>query len=30
MTHGQPILRLERVTKRFGGLTVIDDLTPSM
>ncbi|HEY7971591.1 MAG: ABC transporter ATP-binding protein [Xanthobacteraceae bacterium] len=27
MTHGQPILRLERVTKRFGGMTAIDDLS---
>ena len=26
MTHGPPILRLERVTKRFGGMTAIDDL----
>ena len=27
MTHGQPILRLERVAKRFGGMTAIDDLS---
>jgi branched-chain amino acid transport system ATP-binding protein len=27
MTHGSPILRLERVTKRFGGMTAIDDLS---
>src|SRR5215471_18961485 len=27
MIHEQPILRLERVTKRFGGMTAIDDLS---
>jgi branched-chain amino acid transport system ATP-binding protein len=27
MTHAQPILRLDRVTKRFGGMTAIDDLS---
>ena len=27
MIHGQPILQLERVTKRFGGMTAIDDLS---
>ncbi len=27
MTTAQPILRLERVTKRFGGMTAIDDLS---
>jgi branched-chain amino acid transport system ATP-binding protein len=27
MIHGPPILRLESVTKRFGGMTAIDDLS---
>ncbi len=27
MTNAQPALRLERVTKRFGGMTAIDDLS---
>jgi branched-chain amino acid transport system ATP-binding protein len=27
MTNERPILRLERVTKRFGGMTAIDDLS---
>src|SRR5262249_59004909 len=27
MTNDRPILRLERVTKRFGGMTAIDDLS---
>ncbi len=27
MTNPQPILRLERVTRRFGGMTAIDDLS---